>query len=1127
MKFHISAKALSIFGEKQPLSPLSNYHEITYESAQLLANKIQGVKSSDSKEGIYGSELYVIGLINEIFHNLMSSYLEKSYPNCLHELWKEINSKFAENEINNLLTQYLLEYPPGDINISDIESEKYIKENKAQSKFQSWILKEVIFQWVENENPAYQPYRVLFSNESYSHNETYSKLIKTIDIFFSKVPPLFETESNLFEVFQQPSINEPDSIIAQLQWIMDNLGEYLGHFNLKMLRGLDFLKEDHKFHGDGPGPQQIISFGDDDFEAYSKDADWMSNVIIMAKNIYVWLVQLSKVYNRKLTKLSDIPNEELDKFANSGFTSLWLIGIWERSPSSKLIKQLCGNPDAESSAYALFDYKVAWNLGGDNSLADLDYRCNSRGIKLACDMVPNHTGIDSKWTRQHPEWYIQNDHPPFPSYSFNGENLSSDENIGIYLEDHYYDRTDAAVVFNRIDFRTGDTRFIYHGNDGTSMPWNDTAQLNYLMPEVREAVIETIIDLAKQFRIIRFDAAMTLAKKHFQRLWFPQPGTGSDIASRSIHGVDRAEFDQIFPVEFWREVVDRIAKEVPDTLLLAEAFWMMEGYFVRTLGMHRVYNSAFMNMLKLEDNSGYRQSIINVLKYDPEILKRFVNFLNNPDEEPAAVQFGKGDKYFGVTTMMITMPGTPMFGHGQIEGFSEKYGMEYSHPYQNENLDQRFIDRHKQQVFPIMKKRRLFSESQNFRFYDFIKQNNEIDENVFAYSNRIGDDSAIVLFNNCWERTSGRIHNSVHFHSKSNNSISTTPLFENINSQGIKKFLIFKDHPKEHYYIRKSSDIIKDGFYADLVGYQCQLFFFIETCDDDDNNNLSSLCEVLDGSAVTNLEAELKSANFRDVHRKMADLVTILKDMKIMEIKNQKIEFVEHIDNLFSILLSQVNSALSLNISITKVDVGAEFILKFLSNFVKINKLKHSWDDKYLTLPGDKIVKAILSAIITLLFYKCRLKSIPINEFRSLFDLSHSRFATLPEKLIPIEESDLKIIFILLSYNPKSSLDTVEFSKLFDDKIIKDYLKVNEYQGTTWFDYDKLQRFLTDYLIISSLNEIINSTREKQKDNASEMIFTDHLLFITSIDSLAVETGYKWKYFIDKLNKTEFENENN
>ena len=58
------------------------------------------------------------------------------------------------------------------------------------------------------------------------------------------------------------------------------------------------------------------------------------------------------------------------------------------------------------------------------------------------------------------------------------------------------------------------------------MPWNDTAQLDYMNPVVREAVIQTILAVARKFPIIRFDAAMTLAKKHIQRLWFPEPGQG-------------------------------------------------------------------------------------------------------------------------------------------------------------------------------------------------------------------------------------------------------------------------------------------------------------------------------------------------------------------------------------------------------------------------------------------------------------------------------------------------------------------------------------------------------------------------------------------------------------------------
>ena len=85
------------------------------------------------------------------------------------------------------------------------------------------------------------------------------------------------------------------------------------------------------------------------------------------------------------------------------------------------------------------------------------------------------------------------------------------------------------------------------------------------------------------------------------------------------------EFDRAMPVEFWREVVDRVAARAPDTLLLAEAFWMMEGYFVRTLGMHRVYNCAFMNMLRDEENANYRAVIKNIARVrsrDPQALRQ-------------------------------------------------------------------------------------------------------------------------------------------------------------------------------------------------------------------------------------------------------------------------------------------------------------------------------------------------------------------------------------------------------------------------------------------------------------------------------------------------------------------------
>ncbi len=65
--------------------------------------------------------------------------------------------------------------------------------------------------------------------------------------------------------------------------------------------------------------------------------------------------------------------------------------------------------------------------------------------------------------------------------------------------------------------------------------------------------------------------------------------------------------------------------------------------------------------------------------------------MNNPDEQTAVEQFGKEGKYFGASVLLVTMPGLPMFGHGQIEGFHEKYGMEYRRAYWDEPVDQHMV----------------------------------------------------------------------------------------------------------------------------------------------------------------------------------------------------------------------------------------------------------------------------------------------------------------------------------------------------------------------------------------------------------------------------------------------------
>ncbi|HEY4744650.1 MAG TPA: alpha-amylase family glycosyl hydrolase, partial [Desulfuromonadaceae bacterium] len=618
-----------------------------------------------------------------------------------------------------------------------------------------------------------------------------------------------------------------------------------------------------------------------EYERFSPDADWMSNVVMMAKMVYVWLDQLSRQYGRPIDRLDQVPDAELDQLAAWGFTGLWLIGIWERSPASQRIKQLCGNPEAIASAYSLYDYEVATDLGGWEAMANLRERAERRGIRLASDMVPNHTGIYSRWVIQHPDWFVQTDYPPFPTYQFTGEDLSHDPDVCIQVEDGYWTKQDAAVVFRRHDRRDGRTRYIYHGNDGTSIPWNDTAQLNYLIPEVREAVIQTILHVARTFPIIRFDAAMTLAKKHYQRLWFPVRGLGGGIPSRAEHGMSREEFDTLFPVEFWREVVDRVAAEAPGTLLLAEAFWLMEGYFVRTLGMHRVYNSAFMNMLKQEENAKYRQTIGNVLEFNPEVLKRFVNFMNNPDEKTAVEQFGSQGKYFGACVLLATMPGLPMFGHGQIEGFREKYGMEYRRAYWDEQVDAGLVRGHEMWIFPLLRRRWLFSGSENFVLYDF-HAGHGVDENVFAYSNRSGDQRALVLYHNRHAATAGWVRGSVPFSAKGDNgeqALCRTTLGEAlgfVNDGPV--FYAFRDLTEGLEYLRPGRELWEKGLYAELGEYQFHVFLEFREIRDDGEHSWEALCTHLNGRGVESLEDERKQLRHATLNQVFQALLRCVPD---------------------------------------------------------------------------------------------------------------------------------------------------------------------------------------------------------------------------------------------------------
>lgn len=841
----------------------------TVHAAQRLAGALHGAmpEGRPARAG----ELLAMGLLTDALRAVAYHYCSEVQIGAFDHALAFAAERTAPRKV---ITGLLTHFPPAAAYSGDFEASAFLSERNAPIAGEARIALETVLLALANENLAMRPYTLLHDDAPLRATDAYVATLNAFDLFFAKLPPHPHTRLTLLETLRAPMRAAPDSLEAQLDYIRGHWSAILPEDLLELLvtaRGI--LREESQFRGHGPGPTEALRFfppGSEDypeFEAFSHDKDWMPNVVLIAKQTYVWLDQLARRYQRPIHRLDQVPDEELDQLARWGFNGLWLIGLWERSPASRDIKRRMGNPEAEASAYSLYDYTIAHDIGGEAAYRDLAARAWRRGIRLASDMVPNHVGIYSRWVIEHPDWFIQSHEPPFPTYRFTGPDLSCDHTVGLYLEDGYWTHSDAAVVFKRVDHRTGDVRYLYHGNDGTNMPWNDTAQLDFRRPDVREAVIQTVLHVARMFPIIRFDAAMTLAKKHFQRLWFPRAGDEGAIPSRAAHGMTREAFDELMPKEFWREVVDRVAAEVPDTLLLAEAFWLMEGYFVRTLGMHRVYNSAFMNMLKMEDNAKYRATLRNVLEFSPEVLQRFVNFMNNPDEDTAEAQFGTGDKYFGVAVLMATMPGLPMFGHGQIEGLTEKYGMEYRRAYKDEQPNGHLIWRHEREIFPILHRRRIFSGARHFALYDFVAPEGHVDENVYAYSNRDGDARALVVFNNSYHPTRGVVHVSTAI----NEGSADAP---QLRQRGIAEALglnatdtgyyILRDHIAGLEYLHHSKELCHQGFSCELRGYQCRVFLEFQEVHDTDLS-WAQIHTRLKGHGVPSMAEAYKEHHLRDV----------------------------------------------------------------------------------------------------------------------------------------------------------------------------------------------------------------------------------------------------------------------
>jgi hypothetical protein len=102
-----------------------------------------------------------------------------------------------------------------------------------------------------------------------------------------------------------------------------------------------------------------------------------------------------------------------------------------------------------------------------------------------------------------------------------------------------------------------------------------------------------------------------------------------------------------------------------------------------------------------------------------------------------------------------------MLGHGQVEGFRERYGMEFRRARWNEPVDEPHAGHFAWAIVPLLRRRREFSGTDLFHLYDAIDDGGNVVEDVYAYSNGLGTRRNLVLVHHRYADTTIRIDHSV------------------------------------------------------------------------------------------------------------------------------------------------------------------------------------------------------------------------------------------------------------------------------------------------------------------------------------------------------------------------------
>ena len=289
-----------------------------FHAARVFAKKLNDARdlARFPEKGVRAGQLNALGLIDEIYHYILRVYEETANPGVFGRAQSYLNTNLGKDELQATIDSFVALFPPLKVYKKESPATDYLAGKTEGRLNQHITIEELVLLYLINFNPAASKFDELFSDKSLSAKTKYTALINALESFF-KAEKTFGPENQfIFDLLRAPILAHPDSLEAQLGYIKSKWGMLLSSkFLDRILGGMDLLQEENKivFGGGGPalvpsydaaGSSGHRSYGSFEAERFTTDLEWMPKVILLAKNTYVWLDQLSKKYHRAIVKLN-------------------------------------------------------------------------------------------------------------------------------------------------------------------------------------------------------------------------------------------------------------------------------------------------------------------------------------------------------------------------------------------------------------------------------------------------------------------------------------------------------------------------------------------------------------------------------------------------------------------------------------------------------------------------------------------------------------------------------------------------------------------------------------------------------------------------------------------------------